>query len=73
MSRRRLIHTVTHTTAMGTNHSAKVYRVAEFNEWQVDFYFADKVVNNARYYGSDKQDAIETAERHIKRISEQFA
>ncbi|WYN04972.1 hypothetical protein ISREJYDI_CDS0006 [Pseudomonas phage UNO-G1W1] len=70
---KRLIHTATHTTNAGTVHTAKVYRCTEWNEWVVQF-AKDRNTNfKASYHAGDKQDAIDTADYHIKRMAAQFA
>lgn len=70
---KRLIHSETHTTALGIAHTAKVYRDTEHDEWVVQF-AKDKNTNfKASYYASDKHDAIETAGYHVKRMKAQFA
>lgn len=70
---KRLVHTATHTTGAGTVHTAKVYRDSEWNEWAVLF-AKDRNTNfKASYHTGDKQDAIDAANYHIKRMAAQFA
>lgn len=73
MSRRRLIHTVIHTSKSGTVHTAKVYRCTEWNEWVVKFSVDNHMLQKSDYHATDKHDAVCTANYHIQRISQQFA
>lgn len=70
---KRKIHTVEHTTKAGAVHGAKVYRDSEWNEYVVKFSASGVTLLKADYHTSDKQDAIDTAEYHIKRVAAQFA
>lgn len=69
----RLIHTAQHETKSGTVHTAKVYRSPEYNEWIVKFSVDNHILRKSDYFASDKQDAVDTANYHIKRVSTQFA
>lgn len=70
---KRLILTAKHETRSGTVHTAKVYRDPEYNEWIVKFSVDSHLLNKSDYYASDKLDAVETAQYHIKRVAKQFA
>lgn len=70
---KRLIHTETHTTGLGTVHTAKVYRDSEWNEYVVQFAKDRNTAYKATYHSSDKADAVDTAKYHILRMSKQFA
>lgn len=68
----RLIHTAKHTTQAGAEHTAKVYRDSEWNEWIVKFSANGVKLTKADYHTDTKQDAIESADYHIYRVSKQF-
>lgn len=70
---RRKIHEITHTTAMGTIHTIKVYRDPEWNEW-INEYFINGLAQTGSDYATDsKQDALDTAQWCIDRLKKQFA
>ena len=69
---KRKIHQIDHTTAMGTVHTVKVYRDAEYNEYVVKQWSGD-VLQDSEYFTSDKKDALDTANWIIERVKRQFA
>lgn len=70
---RRLIHTASYTTRTGAVHTAKVYRDAEYDEWVIRFAAFGVTLQKEDYHTSDKDDAISTAEYHIKLVGKMFA
>lgn len=69
---KRKIQQIDYTTAMGTQHTVKVYRDPEYNEYVV-MQWSSGVLNDSEYFTSDKQDALDTANYIIERIKRQFA
>ena len=48
------------------NVTAKVYRDSEWNEFRVRFYFDGILNEDADYFTTDKEDAIESANFAVK-------
>lgn len=63
MSKRRL--TCTDRSHCGkATHMTKLYRVAELDEWQVEFYVDGVLIGGATYHTNNEQDAEETIDSY---------
>lgn len=49
-------------------HAARVYRDPEWNEFNVRFYLNGVELQSSRYFASDKQDALDTMQTHMRII-----
>lgn len=63
MTKRRLL--LTETSSVGsTCHTTKLYRVSEFDEWQIEFSINGVQIEGATYHTNDFADAEQTIESY---------